>query len=288
MVGRRADVLADKNLLIAVRDEYLNVYWQGQSLFRADFKTSKIRVTTHPKFLLDPAMSKPVSFDGSAFAIKPLIEKGLVGSYEGVDTIKKMKAAAGSYSGVEKQGVHVIATRTLGIVDVEIALSTIGMETELVEEKGLGKIPRIDIGIVKETSEGPTLRFWEAKDFGNNDLRAKVGEPPVAGQIRKYEEMLAERRDQVVSSYRRVCHNLRSIAQMGRGQRTVAPVIEAVADGAELRLDLSGAVGLVVFGYSSSDKAAPSWKAHISKLEDPTVLGKSRIETAGSAAYVHL
>jgi hypothetical protein len=58
--GWWADVLADPRLFVALRGRYLNVYWRGQSLFYVEAGQSGLRVTTHEKFLVDPALASQV------------------------------------------------------------------------------------------------------------------------------------------------------------------------------------------------------------------------------------
>jgi hypothetical protein len=67
------DVLKDTNLIIAVRNEYINVYWQGQSLFKIGYNAGRIIASTHPKYLLDPSLTQQASFDidNQAFRIPP-------------------------------------------------------------------------------------------------------------------------------------------------------------------------------------------------------------------------
>jgi hypothetical protein len=108
-------VLADPSLFIATRGAYLNVYWCGQSLFLVTYHPidSKLTVTTHPKFLLDPLLEKqvPLLEDGS-FGISDLQQKGFFCRYGGPPvgaTLDKMKTAAVLFSGPEKVGCHEIA-----------------------------------------------------------------------------------------------------------------------------------------------------------------------------------
>ena len=54
------DVLADKSLIIGIRDEYVNVYWQGQSIFKVSFKGSKVTASTHEKYLLNPDLEDQI------------------------------------------------------------------------------------------------------------------------------------------------------------------------------------------------------------------------------------
>lgn len=71
------DVLLDDKLIIAVRDEYLNVYWRGQSIFRIVMKGSFIVAETHPKYLIDPTLSKLVSFNGKTFDLGELQDRAV-------------------------------------------------------------------------------------------------------------------------------------------------------------------------------------------------------------------
>ena len=69
--GWFADVLADPDLILGIRNNYMNVYWHGCSLFKIEWngKTNPLKFSTHPKYLIDPGLSKVVLFDGSAFDV---------------------------------------------------------------------------------------------------------------------------------------------------------------------------------------------------------------------------
>ncbi len=62
--GWFADVLADPGLVLGIRDNYINVYWLGCSLFKIEREgeTGPVKTGTHPKYLLDPGLSKQVPF----------------------------------------------------------------------------------------------------------------------------------------------------------------------------------------------------------------------------------
>ncbi|WP_131114266.1 hypothetical protein [Lichenihabitans psoromatis] len=282
--GWWSDVLADKSLLIAIRNEYLNIYWQGQSLFTIRLKGGAVTASTHPKYLVDPALSKQVPFDGETFKIDALLSSGFIQTYMGPATLKKMKTAAGSYSGVEKQGVHVMVSRDLAVVDVEIALTTTGMDEAAIAEADAGNLPRIDIAKFQVGSSGPELVFWEAKDFGNPELRAREGDAPVVAQIAKYQATLNHHHADVVTSYKRVAKNLTQLAAMSKGHRSVAAIISEVADGADLHFD-PAAVGLVIFGFDAAQRDDPKWKEHLKKLEKG---GKELLRAAGDPKNIRL
>lgn len=66
------DVLADPTLIIGIRDEYLNVYWQGQSIFKVSFKGGKVTASTHEKYLLNPDLKDQISLvEGSSPSATP-------------------------------------------------------------------------------------------------------------------------------------------------------------------------------------------------------------------------
>src|SRR5690242_16655224 len=73
------EVLADPSLIIAIRNQCFDVYWRGQSIFLVSLTgDERLVATTHPKYLLDPALSKRVSFDGRNFDTSGLREGGLI------------------------------------------------------------------------------------------------------------------------------------------------------------------------------------------------------------------
>jgi hypothetical protein len=82
--GWWADVLADPDLVIGVRHEYLDVYWRGQCLFHIESSRSDLKVSTHPKYLVDPALLQPVSLSGGKFDVSRPRETGFLTEYKGL------------------------------------------------------------------------------------------------------------------------------------------------------------------------------------------------------------
>lgn len=258
------DVLQDPGLMVATRGRMLNVYWQGQALFTVTCPHGALRVTTHEKFLLDPALvgQVPLRTDG-AFDTAALLQGALISRYEGPATLAKLKAAAALFAGDEKRGCHEIAVRNPGVIDVEVAFPgqhTLGVHTYTA--------PRVDLAAVE--AEGPDARlvFWEAKTYANGELRALGDEPaPVCRQVEAYRTILAAQREIIETSYTRVAANLVAFKEMG-WTRPLSPLIEAIGAG-KVRLQLGSAprVGLVVFGFDAGQRDEPRWQAHRLKLE---------------------
>jgi len=246
------DVLRDTNLLIAVRNEYLNIYWQGQSIFKVDCHGEHLTARTHPKYLVNPELFELVSLDVDNATFGELPEHALIRHYNGPDTLQKMKSAAGLFSGDEKKGVQVIARGNKDVVDVEIAFDKHAV--------------RLDIADFNRKSGEVDLGFWEAKLFTNKELRAKAGDSPVVRQIEKYKVILNKYRDDVLASHKRVASNLVSIANMSCGVRSVGPAILSVAEGAPLAMATPPHVGLILYGFHADQWDGAIWKPHLDKL----------------------
>lgn len=257
------DVLADPKLAIGLRGNYLNVYWLGQSLFRVSLSGNGLKVTTHEKYLLDPALSGQVEMVDAAFQIEKLVQRGFLRRYENYGTLAKMKKTAGYYAGAEKRGVHEIAVRNSNIVDVEIAFPGIVSLDDGGEDRSA---PRVDLAAVEDEGETARIVFWEAKTYRNGELRALESEIPVCRQLDIYKRYLADHRLQVEESYRKVAGNLAALAEMGWA-RPVSQTIMEIASGAKaLTLGDHPKVGLVIFGFDAGQRDSSSWKPHLDKL----------------------
>lgn len=267
--GWWSDVLADKELLISPRGSYLSVYWKGQAIFTVKPKSSGLSVTTHKKYLIDVSLNGQVALTNGGFDIGKLKDEAFIGAYEGKETLKKLKRAAGQYSGPEKSGCHRVALGCDRLIDVEIALRS-QAETEGAnpEEEAELASDRIDLATVENHDGVARLVFWEAKDFSNKELRSRSeAVAPVTGQIERYIEHLAKKKQEVEASYPRVASNIVALARMG-ARRPVNDLIRKVAAReARLTLGKRPRVGLIIFGFDNAQKKDPVWKDHLEKLE---------------------
>jgi hypothetical protein len=250
-----ADVLSDPELFVAVRDDYLNVYWRGHSLFRVEQGASAPRATTHPKFLLDPEVGEQVPLEEGEFKVGWLADHGFISNYEGRETLEKMKKAADLFSQPEKTGCHEIILSNPQVIDCEIALPGYGGPN-----KGA---PRVDLLTLEPDGDDVRLVFWEAKHFSNDDLRAQEEEDvQVCKQIAHYRQCLSEQRNDVEKSYKLVVKNLVAFEEMG-WKRGLSPLIREVADDRrKLTLGAEPKVGLVIFGFDKAQRDDPNWRDH--------------------------
>lgn len=279
--GWWADVLADPKLIVALRRNYLNVYWRGQSLFRVESTSSGFNVTTHEKYLVDPILASQVTLTDRDFDISSLVEKGFIRRYEGPATITKMKAAATLFSGLEKTGCHEIAAGNADVIDCEIAFPG---KLSLDDGGDDRQAPRIDIAALESYGDEARLVFWEAKHYSNGELRAQDGLAPVLRQVRIYKKYLSENREMIARSYTRIAENLLSISNMG-WKRQLSPLVADVATGRRvLTLGAEPAVGLVIFGFDSAQRDHAGWKVHRQRLEKEII----HIRAAGDAKNIRL
>jgi hypothetical protein len=277
-----ADVLADRKLVIALRRNYLDVYWRGQRLFRVEPVPSGLKVTTHPKFLVDPKMSSAVALTEGNFEITSLLEKGFIRHYEGPATLAKMKSAAGIYSKEEKTGCHEIAVKHGEVIDCEIAFPgkvSLG-------DGGLDrKAPRIDLASLETYGNQARIVFWEAKHYNNSEIRARSGAPRVLRQLKIYKKYLSKNRKAIETSYTKVAENLVAIRKMG-WKRELSPLIADVGTGKrQLTLSADPMVGLIIFGFDSAQRDDTRWKRDLKRLKK-AIGGK--ILTFGNAQNIRL
>jgi len=260
-----ADVLNDPKLFVAVRHNYLNVYWRGQSLFLVK---PGPKVTTHVKFLLDPELDDQVLLVEREFKIGDLQDRGFVRRYEDPKTLTKMKKASGLFSGLEKTGCHEIEVNNPEVIDCEIAFGrTVPLENGS-DKKGAR---RVDLAFLERgNGEDARLVFWEAKHYSNPALHAEDGRPvPVCDQVKRYEKYLSDTDNHkaVVNSYTRVAENLVDIRDMGL-RRPLSPLIIEVGTGKRtLTLDPEPKVGLIIFGFKQAEKGYPGWKHLLDRLK---------------------
>jgi hypothetical protein len=183
-----------------------------------------------------------------------------------------MKKAAALYAGDEKRGVHDIVISNSNVVDVEVAISSAGIEDA-------GDLPRVDIAAFENGDNEVYLVLWEAKTFYNQELRL-AGKKNVVAQIDKYKKTVAAHLPNIISSYTRVAKNLVAISEMSERRRKISDSIRQVDKGAELRVRSPVDIGLIVFGFDAAQKKHV-WQPLAKELGK--VLDPNRIKAIGGA-----
>lgn len=252
----------DSQLFIAIRDEYLNVYWKGNSLLKLSMQEGRLCGEVHYKYMLRPEVL-------SSAYLK--FEDGKLQSANPVDfflpdlsDIASLKRSANAYAGEEKAGVHKIVMSNANIIDVEIAFGTENGDT------GAKVAQRIDFAAVKMGAYGPELMFFEAKSFTNPELRSDGDTPPpVLHQIKSYRNFLShvDSQEDVIRSYQQVCRNLLSLHGVRDRFKPIQSLLIEIGEG-KRALVVSSDVRLVVFGYDRDQDTGAIWRRHRKKLED--------------------
>jgi len=252
------DIVDNKELFVAIRDEYINVYWNGCSLLKLWMAGNDLIGETHYKYLLDPDMKKPYIKirDGIAcFDSEPAM------FVTNIKDVGNWKKAAKVYAGDEKMGVHNVILKNSNVFDVEIAFGT---QTD--ENSGSGGADRIDFAALRSDGSKAFISFYEAKMFSNKALRTSTEEIPVLQQIEKYQGYLQKHRDGLIESYRKVCGNLAALEGVNIRYSSVLSLMKDVYNG-NVCIELDPNVYLAVFGYDGDQKNGVIWQEHRQKLE---------------------
>lgn len=258
--------LNNKESVIAIRKNYLNVYYRGASLLELRQSPDKtIRGSIDYKYLLrpklEPAKREYVAIvDGKPCIPEDAFMKDLneIGGH-----ITDLQKAAKPYTDAEKTGVHHIFQGNPNILDVEIAI-TGDRETSS---------RRLDFAAVQEADLA--ILFYEAKTFAN----LIENETKVVEQMERYTHLLEECRSDIVRSYGRICKNLYEL--YGLTQRHpkrhefLGRILNKTTD---LHVDVQPI--LVVFGFDDDQK-----KGRLTQLRNrlEAELGKNMVVCRGEA-----
>lgn len=269
-------MLADPDLFVAIRNEYLNVYYRGCSLAKIRLDTSGVFVETHYKYLLKPqrkpeyVTARDGKFDlGARFAgITDVLTDNLA-------SLSDLKLAAKPYAGEEKKFVGGIIATHDNIIDVEVAL------THEDEDTGSKSAKRLDLVALDTTSSVPTVRFYEAKLFANKEIRSQ-GQAKVVGQMQTYETLLKRYASDLLDGLRRSCENLLALRGVTSDRSALAR--RALSRIADTKIDPKP--HLIVGVFDDAQRQGEAWRKQREKLEE--ALGEDRVILRGSAASVSL
>lgn len=284
------DVLLNDELLIAVRHNYLNVYYRGASIFKIECKDGVVVPLTHAKYLLRNEQSYVPLLKGRfPFRSSPMWER-----YTGKETLREMMTAASAFAGREKTGLHRFLVNDRGVIDAEIALTRADEAEESSEDATLAprrRQDRLDAAVAHQVFGKPTVTFHEAKHFENSDLRASGDNPAaVIGQMENYERAITAHTTFLAAGYVEVARALVRIAGMRKvvrgGDEGQSPdeAILQIAEGVTPVIDPKP--HLLIFGFDKAQRDDASWVKHLRKLNvglDKRVrgVGKANRKTAG-------
>lgn len=249
----------DKDIFLAVRQNYVNFYHLGNSLLKLECLNGALVGQIHYKYLLRPDADNPyIRILNGRPDLPKDTKKLFLPDLEDVNALKK---AAWPYAGAEKTGVHSIVRDNFNILDVEIAFGTGGAD-----EAG-ASAPRVDSAAIRRADEDATIVLYEAKHFNNRQaLRSEQGRiPKVIEQIEAYSGILETYGEAVINSYRCVCCNLLALRGLAERHPERQAMLKEIASGSR-KLKLDPHPWLVVFGFDADQKCGDNWRLHRDRL----------------------
>lgn len=170
-------ILKDSRFIVAIRDNYLNVYFYGQSVAEIRYDQSRkcLRYKTHKKYIgEDKSGYKYVE-------IKELEDVDFL-----ISNIKK-------YCHIEKTCSYNFLLESKRCIDVEVTFS--------------GVKKSIDFVLLSENGE---LEFYEAKYASNPEI-VSTTTPRVFSQTDMYIQLLKENEQSVINSYKVILQNYKDL-----------------------------------------------------------------------------
>lgn len=188
---------APRGLRLALRDNYMNFYLQGQSVGRVGFgRSGHPYLETHIKYAFGDGETEQryVRLTSNEY-VHP--KTGVVLPYLGNQTLQKWMTVAASKAGKEKPFVDQLVAKNSTVIDLEMGLPATA---------NLPSAPRIDLVTLERRDDRARVVFWEAKIADDSRLVAR-DTPEVVGQLAAYTKYLSnpEHRENVASQYARTC-----------------------------------------------------------------------------------
>jgi hypothetical protein len=282
-------LLADKDLFVALRNESLNAYYRGCSIAELRLVGGEVRAFTHYKYLLKPALKSPmVEARQGEFQFPAAWQRSDGTPFtSSLADLAAIKRAAKPYAGREKKFVGDVIRLNDSVFDVEIALTRQAeqdpqeADEEAPEATSRTSPDRIDIAALKASGQGIELVFYEAKLFGNNELRARENTPAVIGQIERYEKLLENYQAAIKDSCLKAAQNVLDLNGFTTSRKVQAEKLLEKRDS----FTINTQPVLIVGGFDVDQRDGQVWKSHHDKLV--AALG-TRLKVVGDAASVRL
>lgn len=265
-------------LRLAVRDGYLNLYANGQSVAKISAPGGWPRLDVHWKYVegIRKAASRALTegktyrqFSGDALADQAAVH--IVAGW--VET-------ALTYAGDEKKFVEHLVARNANVIDLEMGLpgdpNFASCKPEKQGKAGLFA-PRMDVVAIVPVATSTIVNFWEAKLASNGELRARTlidqpeHQPHVSYQLTDYAKWMQAHSDAVASAYSTAVETLDALAKRC-GKTGDAQAIWQIAKDTSWTVNPRPAI--IVANYDPSGETdtqtvrSLSFGKHKDKLED--------------------
>ncbi|MER9684691.1 MULTISPECIES: hypothetical protein [unclassified Mesorhizobium] len=268
-----------RQLRLALRDEYLNFYHCGQSLARVSLdRRGHPKLEVHHKYVFDDVSGQTyMSLSDQTVRYKSTAEREA--PYQGIQTMTAWIKRANTYSGYEKSGVECIVAANEDVIDLEMGIPwwpEQAVDASTPERTGK-YAPRMDMIALEDGPRGLiNIVFWEAKTLGDKRLRSR-STPEVIRQLQVYNKYLnrAPYRDAACAAYVETCKLLKTFHEMAThlpGATSLPPLgnlVSRIASGAELPV-VDPMPRLLIFPAEVStgnfERQVSTWSRHLAKL----------------------
>ncbi len=236
----------DENNFILIRNNSLRVQANGGLLMQINQNGQKdVICKMHEDFLTLRSEKNPYVTLGEK-------SSSPIGRVEGLQgfarNYAKIKRRISIFIGREKQAVQYLANNIKQVVDVEI-----GFEGDLKEDAKRKSVPRIDMALINDDG---TLVFYEVKLFDNGEIHSQQTQR-VVNQLRKYRELLAKYRKEIIDGYTQQLNTYQKLK--GRFFQNRSRDIEKISLYPDARLIITG------FDASQRDIMLPIVRKKIEK-----------------------
>lgn len=274
------DALSDPELFFALREERIDAYYRGRAIYSIDFSGDKVTPRTHVKYLVRDDSDPYIRMHNGTFDYRD--RPYLQGDYQEKISLRQMKAAAKTFSGVESMGVYAAIKDDPFVIDVEVAFNRTSEVPEHDDVEAGRKQDRVDVVRLRKSENGFDLIFWEAKHFSNPELF----NDKILNQLAAYERQLQSRDEQLLTAFRNVCRFHYELDQLRRSLNIDGPsddyleILDDLANG-KRTLNVVKQPSLFVFGFDNDQKSG-RWKARKEHFE--AAIGKRRLRAIGNAS----
>ncbi|HEY5569979.1 MAG TPA: hypothetical protein VIK42_00720 [Bacteroidales bacterium] len=252
-------MVSDKELFIAIRNDYINVYFKGQSLCKLTFsRNGVIKGNTHKKYIVNNTTDNTYILSENG-----VIKADVPYPIMSLSQVNELKYNVKRFVGNEKESSYnLVLSKEEEKIDVEITFS----ETNNLKRSS------IDYSIIKKEKDVVRLVFYEAKYYTNPEL-VSITRPRVLDQIKRYEVYISSQKDIITESYEQICKNMKSL-----GLATSDSIVSKIADGI-LKLEVDELPILIIFGMEEAMKNSKKWKGNLNTLEQELKPGRIIIKT---------
>ena len=214
-------------LRLAVRDSYLNLYANGQSVAKISAPGGKPRLDVHWKYVggIRKAPTRKLN-EGNTYrhegkTYRPFSGDALSDN-AAVHIVAGWIDTAMTYAGDEKKFVEHLVARNANVIDLEMGLpgdpNFVSCKPEKQGKAGLFA-PRMDVVVIVPDAASTAVHFWEAKLASNDELRARTlidqpeHQPHVCYQLTDYTTWMKAHSNAVASAYSTAVETLKALAE---------------------------------------------------------------------------